>query len=74
MLQLDTYRPKSLFPFKYDQCAYTNVTAKGLSQLVRMKHMLLQVDGNFKSEEEVLQTDGNTFVPEVEEEVVHKCT
>ena len=38
--------------FKCDQCTYTNATDKGLSQHVRMKHRISQVDGNIDLEEE----------------------
>ena len=66
------------FPtFKCDQCAYTNATEKGLSQHIRMKHRISQVDGNYDSEEELLQTDENALVTEVEEVEVeddHKCS
>ena len=33
--------------FKCDQCAYTNLTEKGLGQHTRMKHRISQLDGNF---------------------------
>ena len=38
--------------FKCDQCTYTNATDKGLSQHIRMKHRISQVDGNIDLEEE----------------------
>ena len=47
--------------FKCDQCAYTNATERGLSQHVRMKHRISQLDGNSDSEgedqeKEIVQT------------------
>ena len=38
--------------FKCDQCTNTNATDKGLSQHIRMKHRISQVDGNIDLEEE----------------------
>ena len=32
--------------FKCDQCEYTNITARGLSQHTRMKHRISQLDGH----------------------------
>ena len=43
--------------FKCDQCAYTNATERGLSQHVRMKHRISQLDGNTDSEGEDLDEE-----------------
>ena len=37
--------------FKCDQCAYTNLSEKGLKQHTRMKHRISQVDGTHDEEE-----------------------
>ena len=74
---MTSFSKNTLTPFKCDQCAYTNATEKGLSQHIRMKHRISQVDGNYDSEEELLQTDENALVTEVEEVEVeddHKCS
>ena len=38
--------------FKCDQCAYTNVTERGLAQHVRMRHRISQLDGHVDLKEE----------------------
>jgi hypothetical protein len=42
--------------FKCDQCAYTNLTEKGLRQHTRMKHRISQLDGNFDLVEDDLES------------------
>ena len=37
--------------FKCDQCAYTNLTEKGVKQHTRMKHRISQVDGMYDEED-----------------------
>ena len=37
---------ESCLTFKYDQCAYTNSSEKGLGQHTRMKQRISQLDGN----------------------------
>ena len=45
----------STLDFTCNQCSYTNISKKGLEQLISMKHRISQVDGIMDSDEETLE-------------------